>query len=96
MTNGHDLFECNLCSFESGHEDSVKEHISAHVNSALKKTEEAVKQSSEVIVEDYDDNIFSFESGYGDSLKDHPIQHVIPQNKTEKEKDHKITHPVYF
>ena len=32
LTNGHDLFECNLCSFESGHEDSVKEHLIEHVN----------------------------------------------------------------
>ena len=33
LTNGHDMFECNLCSFESGHEDTVKEHLIQHVNS---------------------------------------------------------------
>ena len=32
LTNGHDIFECNLFSFESGHEDSVKEHLIQHVN----------------------------------------------------------------
>lgn len=32
LTNGHDLFECNLCSFESGCGDSVKEHLINHVN----------------------------------------------------------------
>ena len=32
LTNGHDLFECNMSSFEFGHEDSVKEHIIEHVN----------------------------------------------------------------
>ena len=32
LTNGHDLFECNICSFESRHEDSVKEHLIEHVN----------------------------------------------------------------
>ena len=26
------MFECNLCSFESGHEDSIKEHMIDHVN----------------------------------------------------------------
>ena len=33
LTHGHDMFECNLCSFESGHEDSVKEHLIQHINS---------------------------------------------------------------
>ena len=32
MTNGLKLFECNLCSFESGHEDCRKEHLLYHVN----------------------------------------------------------------
>ena len=70
LTNGHDVFECNLCSFESGHEDSVKEHMIEHVNSPPKKTEETVKQSN-------NDNISSFESGYGDSLKEDLIQQLL-------------------
>ena len=32
LTNGLEMFECNLCSFESGHEDSIKEHMIDHVN----------------------------------------------------------------
>ena len=32
LTNEYDLFECNLCSFESGNIDSVKEHLIDHVN----------------------------------------------------------------
>ena len=32
ITNGHDLFECNLCSFESEHKDSIREHMIVHVN----------------------------------------------------------------
>ena len=28
----HDLFEFILCSFESGHKDSVKEHLIEHVH----------------------------------------------------------------
>ena len=27
------MFDCNICSFESGHQDSVKEHLIQHVNS---------------------------------------------------------------
>ena len=26
-TNGHEMFECNTCSFECGHEDSVKDNL---------------------------------------------------------------------
>ena len=84
LTNVHDVFECNLCSFESGHEDSVKEHMIEHVNSPPKKTEETVKQSN-------NDNISSFESGYGDSLKEDLIQHVMPHYQSEKAKDKEIT-----
>jgi hypothetical protein len=32
LTKGHDLFECNLFSFESGHKDSIREHLITHVN----------------------------------------------------------------
>jgi hypothetical protein len=60
LTNGHDIFECNLCSFESGHDDSVKEHMIEHVNAAPKKAEVTVKLSN-------DDNIRSFDSDIGES-----------------------------
>ena len=32
LRNGHDMFACNLCSFELGHEDGVKEHLIEHVH----------------------------------------------------------------
>ena len=32
LTNGHDIFQCNLCSFESGDEDRIKEHLIDHLN----------------------------------------------------------------
>ena len=32
ITNGHDLFECNLCTFKSGYGDSIREHLIDHVN----------------------------------------------------------------
>ena len=32
LTNGLDLFECNLCRFESGYGDSIREHLIEHVN----------------------------------------------------------------
>ena len=81
LKNGHDIFECNLCSFESGHEDSVKEHMIEHVNASPKKAEETVKQSN-------GDTICSFESGYGDSLKEDASHHVMP---TKKDEDKDIT-----
>ena len=28
---GHDLYECTMCSFESGHNDTIKEHLIKHV-----------------------------------------------------------------
>ena len=83
LTNGHDIFECNLCSFESAHDDSVKEHMIEDVNPAPKKAEVTVKQSN-------DDNNGSFESGYGDSLKADVIHHVMPLSQTEKDKDKEI------
>ena len=36
LTNEHDLFECNLCSFESGNEESVREHLIDHVNQSIR------------------------------------------------------------
>ena len=84
LTNGHDIFMWNLCSLETGHDDSVKEHMIEHVNAAPKKAKETVKQSN-------DDNINSFESGYGDSLKEDAIHYVMPLSQTEKDKDKEIT-----
>ena len=27
LKSGHDLYECTMCSFESGHNDSIREHL---------------------------------------------------------------------
>ena len=32
ITNKHDLFQCNLHSFEYGHKDSIRERMIVHVN----------------------------------------------------------------
>ena len=32
ITDGHEFFECNLCSFESGYGDSIRKHLIDHVN----------------------------------------------------------------
>ena len=32
LTKGHDLFECNLCSFESEYGDSIKTHLVDNLN----------------------------------------------------------------
>ena len=32
LRNEHDLFECNLCSFECGNKDSGREHMIDHLN----------------------------------------------------------------
>ena len=31
LKSGHDIYECTMCSFESGHNDSIKEHLIKHV-----------------------------------------------------------------
>ena len=32
LTPGHEMFEFNMCIFESGHENSVNEHLIDHLN----------------------------------------------------------------
>ena len=49
-TNGYDILKCNLCSFKSGHEDSIKEHFIDHLNCTKereKKSEERVEKERE-------------------------------------------------
>ena len=31
LKSGHDIYECTMCSFESGHNDSIREHLIKHV-----------------------------------------------------------------
>ena len=45
ITKGHELLECNLCSFESGHEDSIREHMIDHVNYTKKDQKEYLQVS---------------------------------------------------
>ena len=52
LINGHDLFACNLCSFESGHGESIKEHLVDHVN----HTNELARHKKKSLLDDYDDD----------------------------------------
>ena len=59
LSNEYDLFECNLCSFESGNEDSVREHLIDHVNQSTEDLDtnlaDEQKPRRRLIVE-YDDD----------------------------------------
>ena len=50
LTNGHDLFEYILCSFESGLGDSIREHLIDHVNHT---TEEKVENAKKAFQPEY-------------------------------------------
>ena len=52
LTNSHEMFECNLCSFESGHEDSIKEHLVDHLND----TKEPDNHEKKSLLDEYDDD----------------------------------------
>ena len=59
LTNEYDLFECNLCSFESGNIDSVKEHLIDHVNQSEENlnTNLADKEKPKKrLIDEYDDD----------------------------------------
>lgn len=56
LTNGHDLFECNLCSFESGIGDSVKEHLIDHLNHTKEYWNEAAKNDKKSLLDEYDND----------------------------------------
>ena len=78
LTNGLELFECNLCSFESGHEDSIKEHLLYHVNLPSNASEKKTKNNAKLealqsgnLLDLYDDDgnplYDSTDSEYSDS-----------------------------
>ena len=52
LTNGHNLFECNLCSFESGYGDSIKAHLVDHLN----HSKEAAEHEKKSLLDEYDDD----------------------------------------
>ena len=60
LTNDHDMVECNLCSFESGVGDSIKEHMIDHLNHSKEvdkqSTEEAVMSEAKNLLDEYDDD----------------------------------------
>ena len=53
LTNGHEMFEYNLCSFESGHEDSVKEHLINHLN----HTKEPENNEKKSLLDEHNPNV---------------------------------------
>ena len=60
LTNNHDMFECNLCSFESGVGDSIKEHLIDHVNQSnyeeKPNKEENIQSQAKALLDEYDDD----------------------------------------
>ena len=60
LTNGHDLFECNLCSFESGLGDSIREHMIDHVNPQIHdesaSAADVVKAPYQSLLDEYDED----------------------------------------
>ena len=64
LTNGHNLFECNLCSFESGYGDSIREHLVDHLNHSNENLIEAAEYEKKSFLDEYDD--------YGNYIGDDP------------------------
>ena len=63
LTNNHDMFQCNLCSFTSGVGDSIKEHFIDHLHRSKeidKESREEVEMSEPKNLLDgyYDDGYF--------------------------------------
>ena len=56
LTNGHNLCECNLCSFESRYGDSIKEHLVDHLNNTMENQNEAAKHEKKSLLDEYDDD----------------------------------------
>ena len=56
LTNGHDLFECNLCSFESGYGDSIREHLVDHLNYSNENQNKEAEHEKKSLLDEYDDD----------------------------------------
>ena len=73
LTNNDDMFECNLCSFESGVGDSIKEHLIEHMNHSKEidkeSNEEIVQSEAKNLLDEYNDdgNYIGDDSAVGDS-----------------------------
>ena len=88
LTHGNDLFECNLCSFESGMGDSIREHLIDHVNSSLEeeitgKEVKSVQSEAKSLLDEYDDD--------GNYIGDNPKymdNHDASESESEEEHEH--------
>ena len=62
LTNNHDMFQCNLCSFASGVGDSIKEHLIDHLNRSKEidkeSREEEMSEAKNLLDGYYDDGYF--------------------------------------
>ena len=72
LTNEHDLFECNLCTFESGNKDSVREHMIDHLNQSKEDlntnlANEEKPRKRLIAKYDYDGNYIGDEPRFMDS-----------------------------
>ena len=72
LTNEHDLFECNLCRFESGNKDSVREHMTDHLNQSKEDlntnlANEEKPRKRLIAKYDYDGNYIGDEPRFMDS-----------------------------
>ena len=83
LTHGNDLFECNLCGFESGMGDSIREHLIDHVNSTLEeeptgKDVKSVQSEAKSLLDEYDDD--------GNYIGDNP-KYMDKHDTTESESE---------
>ena len=56
LTNGHELFECNLCSFESGYGDIIREDLVNHLNHTVENQNEDAKHEKKSLLDEYNDD----------------------------------------
>ena len=84
LTNVHELFECNLCSFESGLADSIREHLIDHVNHSRndekENKEQAFQSDKKSLLDEYDED--------GNYIEDDPAL-MDSESETETDGDDK-------
>ena len=88
LTHGQDIFECNLCRFESGVGDSIREHLIDHVNSSLEeeaqsKLVENVQNEAKSLLDEYDDDC----NYIGDNPK-YMDKHDLEESESEESKEY--------
>lgn len=55
LKSGHEIYECTLCPFESGHNDSIREHLVEHVMASM-PTEEKCDTNKDAIPDNKEKN----------------------------------------